>query len=125
MNLQNQKKKGIVDRNYEVLLKSTIFALKKMDKLPPDPQNLPQAIKVHLIDKNYLPKSYLDTFNKVVGMKKAAEEDVSKVSERDVELTRSYVKKFVDILDKIIADSEAKSNPLMAPPTAPKRMPEE
>jgi len=122
MNLQNQKKKGIVDRNYEVLLKSTIFALKKMDKLPPDPQNLPQAIKAHLIDKNYLPKSYLETFNKVVGMKKVAETDISKISERDVELTRSYVKKFVDILDRIIADSEAKTQP---PATAPKRMPEE
>ena len=108
MGLQNQKKKGIVDRNYEVLLKSTIFALKKMDKLPPDPQNLPKAIKTHLINKNYLPKSYLETFNKVVGMKKVADADISKISERDVELTRSYVKKFVDILDKIIAESEAK-----------------
>jgi predicted nucleotidyltransferase/uncharacterized protein YutE (UPF0331/DUF86 family) len=116
MNLQNQKKKGIVDRNYEVLLKSTIFALKKMDKLPPDPQNLPKAIKTHLIDKNYLPKSYLETFNKVVGMKKAAETDISKISERDVELTRSYVKKFVDILDRIIAESEAKKSDSQSTP---------
>ncbi|MBN2094875.1 MAG: nucleotidyltransferase domain-containing protein [Candidatus Aenigmarchaeota archaeon] len=106
LNLQNQKKQGVIDRNYEVLIKSTIFALKKMDKLPQDPKDLPGAIKTHLVNKNYLPKSYLDTFNRVVGMKKAAEEDLSKITERDVELTRSYVKKFVDILDRIMNECE-------------------
>lgn len=109
-NLQNQKKKALIDRNYEVLLKSTIYTLKKMNKLPPDPKNLPIAIRKELINKNYLPKSYLETFDKVVGMKKAAEENISKIPERDVELTRSYVKKFVDILDKITKDHESKYN---------------
>jgi predicted nucleotidyltransferase/uncharacterized protein (UPF0332 family) len=107
-NLQNQKKKMLIDRNYEVLLKSTIYTLKKLNKLPPNPKDLPKAIKKELIDKNYLPKSYLETFDKVIGMKKAAEKDIDKISERDVELTRSYVKKFVDILDKIIKEIEAK-----------------
>jgi len=106
--LQNQKKKILIDKNYEVLLKSTIFALKKMNKLPPDPKNLPKAIKKELIEKNYLPKSYLETFDKVVGMKKLAEKDIDKIPERDVELTRSYVKKFVDILDRVIRDFESK-----------------
>jgi len=106
--LQNQKKRILIDKNYEVLLKSTIFALKKMNKLPPDPKNLPKAIKKELIEKNYLPKSYLETFDKVVGMKKLAEKDIDKIPERDVELTRSYVKKFVDILDRVIKDFESK-----------------
>ncbi|MCD6274574.1 MAG: nucleotidyltransferase domain-containing protein [Candidatus Aenigmarchaeota archaeon] len=106
--LQNQKKRMLIDKNYEVLLKSTIFALKKMNKLPPNPRNLPKAIKKELIEKNYLPKSYLETFDKVVGMKKLAEKDIDKIPERDVELTRSYVKKFVDILDRIIRDFENK-----------------
>jgi len=106
--LQNQKKRILIDKNYEVLLKSTIFALKKMNKLPPDPKNLPKAIKKELIEKNYLPKSYLETFDKVVGMKKLAEKDIDKIPERDVELTRSYVKKFVDILDRVIRDFESK-----------------
>ena len=106
--LQNQKKRILIDKNYEVLLKSTIFALKKMNKLPPDPKNLPKAIKKELIEKNYLPKSYLETFDKVVGMKKLAEKDIDKIPERDVELTRSYVKKFVDILDRVIRDFENK-----------------
>jgi predicted nucleotidyltransferase len=116
--LQNQKKMAIIDRNYEILLKSTIYTLKKMEKLPPDPKNLPMAIKNHLINKNYLPKSYLETFNKVVGMKKAAEEDLSKITERDVELTRSYVKKFVDILDqmaKMEGASAAQAPPIPIP----------
>lgn len=107
-NLQNQKKKMLVERNYEVLLKSTIYALKKMNKLPPNPKDLPKAIKKELIDKNYLPKSYLETFDKVIGMKKAAEKNIDKISERDIELTRSYVKKFVDILDRIVREIEAK-----------------
>ena len=106
--LQNQKKRMLIDKNYEVLLKSTIFALKKMNKLPPNPRNLPKAIKKELIEKNYLPKSYLETFDKVVGMKKLAEKDIDKIPERDVELTRSYVKKFVDILDRVIRDFENK-----------------
>lgn len=105
-NLQNQKKKALIDRNYEVLLKSTIYTLKKMNKLPPNPKDLPRAIKKELIDKNYLPKSYMETFDKVIGMKKIAEKDINKISERDIELTRSYVKKFVDILDKIIREFE-------------------
>ncbi len=106
--LQNQKKKTLIDKNYEVLLKSTIFTLKKMNKLPQDPKNLPKSIKKELIEKNYLPKSYLETFNKIVGMKKIAETEIGKIPERDVELTRSYVKKFVDILDRVIRDFENK-----------------
>lgn len=121
-NLQNEKKKGIIDRNYEVLLKSTIFALKKMDRLPPDPKDLPTAIRSYLIEKNLLPLSYLETFNKVVGMKKLAETDLSKISERDVELTRSYVKKFVDILDRIITEPAAAGQAL---PQQPKNPPED
>lgn len=104
LRLQNQKKRVLIDKNYEVLLKSTIFALKKMDKLPPDPKNLPEAIKKELIAKNYLPKSYLETFDKVVGMKKIAEKEIDKIPERDVELTRSYVKKFVDVLDRLVRE---------------------
>jgi len=107
-NLQNQKKKMLVERNYEVLLKSTIYALKKMNKLPPNPKDLPKAIKKELIEKNYLPKSYLETFDKVIGMKKLAEKNIDKISERDIELTRSYVKKFVDILDRLVREIEAK-----------------
>ncbi len=104
--IQNQKKRGLIDKNYEVLLKSTVFALKKMDKLPPDPKNLPEAIKKELIGKNYLPKSYLKTFDKVVGMKKIAEKEIDKIPEREVELTRSYVKKFVDVLDRVVKEIE-------------------
>jgi len=109
-NLQNQKKKMLIDRNYEILLKSTIYTLKKMNKLPPNPKDLPKAIKKELIEKNYLPKSYLETFDKVIGMKKIAEKDVNKISEREVELARSYVKKFVDIMDKIIKEIESKKS---------------
>ncbi|MCK4730083.1 MAG: nucleotidyltransferase domain-containing protein [Candidatus Aenigmarchaeota archaeon] len=102
--LQNQKKRVLIDKNYEILLKSTIMALKKVDKLPQDPKNLPGAIKKELIEKNYLPKSYLEVFDKVIGMKKVAEKEINKIPERDVEVTRSYVKKFVDILDRFIRD---------------------
>jgi len=105
-NLQNQKKKALIDRNYEVLLKSTIYTMKKMNKLPSNPKDLPRAIKKELIDKNYLPRSYMEIFDKVIDMKKIAEKDINKLSERDIELTRSYVKKFVDILDKIIREFE-------------------
>jgi len=50
----------------------------------------------------------LETFDKVIGMKKLAEKNIDKISERDIELTRSYVKKFVDILDRLVREIEAK-----------------
>ncbi len=106
--LQNQKKRVLIDKNYEILLKSTIMALKKVDKLPQDPKNLPGAIRKELIEKHYLPKSYLEVFDKVIGMKKVAEKEIDKIPERDVEVTRSYVKKFVDILDRFIRDVDNK-----------------
>ncbi|OYT43272.1 MAG: hypothetical protein B6U88_01385 [Candidatus Aenigmarchaeota archaeon ex4484_56] len=108
--LQNKRKRDIIDRNYEILLKSTIYTLKKLNKLPPDPKDLPKAIKKEIIDKKYLPKSYLVTFEKVISMKKIQEKDLVKIPERDIELTRSYVKKFVDMLGRTIKSKEPIQN---------------
>ncbi|RLI89803.1 MAG: hypothetical protein DRO65_03795 [Candidatus Altiarchaeales archaeon] len=108
--LRIKKKKDIIDRNYEVLLKSTVIALKNMGKLPPDPKDLPKAIKEELVDKNILPPSYLETFKKVIEMKKLSEtENIDKIPERDIELTRAYVKKFVTLLGRYLESSKAKS----------------
>ncbi len=107
--LRVKKKKDIIDRNYEVLLKSTVIALKNMGKLPPNPKDLPKAIKEELVDKNILPPSYLETFKRVIEMKKLSEtENIDKIPERDIELTRAYVKKFVTLLGRYIESSKGK-----------------
>src|SRR3989338_3416364 len=36
MQLQKKKKENIIHKNYEVMVKAAVTALKKMDKLPPD-----------------------------------------------------------------------------------------
>jgi len=103
LQLQKKKKENIASKNYEVMIKAAVAALKKMEKLPPDPKDLPKAIKEDLIDKGKIDPYYSEVFRKVVTMRKMLDEDrVSEVPQRDLELTREYVRRFVRDLAPII-----------------------
>ena len=103
MQLQKKKKENIVHKNYEVMVKATVTALKKMDKLPPDPKDLPHVMKSELIDTVKLDPYYSDVFRKVVTMRKMLDEDkVAEIPQRDIEMTREYVRRFVQDLRHII-----------------------
>ncbi len=103
MQLQKKKKETIVQKNYEVMIKAAVAALKKLDKLPPDPKDLPGAIKTQLIDEKRIDSYYGDVFKKVITMRKMLDEDkVQEIPQRDVELTREYVRRFVQDLRPVI-----------------------
>jgi len=105
--LQERRKESIVEKNYEVLVKATVAALKKMEVLPPDPKDLPEAIKKHLIEAGRIDTYYSDIFKRVVGMRKALDEGkVKEIPQREIELMREYVRRFVRDVEPIFAEQQ-------------------
>ena len=103
MQLQKKKKETIVEKNYEVMIKAAVAALKKMEKLPPDPKDLPGAVKSYLIDHGHVDPYFSEVFRQVITMRKMLDEDkVGEIPQRDVELTREYVRRFVRDLEPIL-----------------------
>ncbi len=103
LQLQKKKKETIVQRNYEVMIKAAVAALKKVDQLPPDPKDLPGAVKQELIDKKRVDPYFSDVFKKVITMRKMLDEDkVGELPQREIELMREYVRRFVQDLQPII-----------------------
>lgn len=109
LQLQKKKKETIVQKNYEVMIKAAVAALKKMEKLPEDPKDLPQAVKAYLIDKGHVDPYFNEVFSKVVMMRKMLDDDkTGEIPQRDLELTREYVRRFVRDLEPLL---EAKTSP--------------
>src|SRR3989339_1065700 len=75
LQMQKKKKETMVEKNYEVMIKAAVSALKKLDKLPPDPKDLPHAIKNDLIDKGMINPYFSDIFRKVITMRKMLDDD--------------------------------------------------
>jgi predicted nucleotidyltransferase/uncharacterized protein (UPF0332 family) len=112
LQLQKRRKESIVHKNYEVMIKAAVAALKKIDKLPPDPKDLPRAIKEDLIDKGHIDPYFGDIFRQVVTMRKMLDEDkVKELSQKDIELTREYVRRFVRDLSPMIEGQPRKAKP--------------
>jgi len=110
LQLQKKKKETIVQKNYEVMIKAAVATLKKIDKLPPDPKDLPGAIKNYLIDTGKVDPYYGEIFKKVVTMRKMLDEDkIAEIAQRDIELTREYVRRFVrDLAPVLEADTKSR-----------------
>ena len=105
LQLQKNRKKDLVQRNYEVMIKAAVAGLKTLDKLPPDPKDLPAAIKTHLIDAGRLDQFYGEVLNRVVSMRKMLDEDrTGEIPQRDLELMREYVRRFVKDMSAIAGD---------------------
>jgi predicted nucleotidyltransferase/uncharacterized protein (UPF0332 family) len=103
MQLQKKKKETIVQKNYEVMIKAAVATLKKIDKLPPDPKDLPRAIKDYLIGPGKIDPYYGEVLKKVVTMRKMLDDDkINEVPQRDIELTREYVRRFVRDLAPVL-----------------------
>lgn len=108
LQLQKKKKETIVQKNYEVMIKAAVAALKKADSLPPDPKDLPYAVKEHLIDKKKIEPYFSDVFKRVITMRKMLDEDkVNEIPQRDIEMTREYVRRFVQDLRPIIEEGSS------------------
>jgi len=107
LQLQKKRKEKIVEKNYEVMIKASVATLKNMNKLPEDPANLPSAIKTYLIDSGKINPSYGETFKKIVAMRKMLDEDkIGEVPEREIELMREYVRRFVRDMAYVIEKPE-------------------
>jgi len=105
--LQKRRKENIVQKNYEVMIKAAVAALKKMEKLPPDPKDLPAALKEYLIDAGRIDPYFQDIFKRVVTMRKMLDDKkIDEIPQKDIELTREYVRRFVRDLSPIIESRE-------------------
>ncbi len=94
--MQHKKKEAIIIKNYEIMIKGVVSALKSMDKLPKDPKDLPAAVKEHLTGTKRISPFYEDLLKQVATMRKMVDEkQLSKITERDVEMTREYVRRFI------------------------------
>ncbi|MFH0837616.1 MAG: nucleotidyltransferase domain-containing protein [Candidatus Aenigmatarchaeota archaeon] len=101
--LQKRRKCTMIEKNYEVMIKAAVHALKTLDKLPPDPKDLPKAIKEELIDQGHVENYHGDTFRRVVTMRKMLDDKkADEIPQKDLELTREYVRRFVRDLAPII-----------------------
>jgi len=100
---RREKKTKQIIRNYEVMVKAAIAALKAMDKLPPDPKDLPKAIREHLIKEAGVNPFYEEVLREVATMRKLVDEKrVNEIPERDVELMREYVRRFVREMAELV-----------------------
>ncbi len=107
LQLQKKKKETIVQKNYEVMIKAAVATLKNMEKLPEDPKELPGAIRSYLIDTGKVDPYYGEVFRRVVTMRKMLDDKkVDEIPQRDLELTREYVRRFVRDLAPMIEGKE-------------------
>lgn len=122
LQLQKKKKETIVQKNYEVMIKAAVAALKKLEKLPPDPKDLPTAIKSYLVEDKKVDPYFGDVFKQVVTMRKMLDDDkINELPQRDLELTREYVRRFVQDLRPVIEGTSGKvKKPMAAEKTAKK-----
>ncbi|MFH0948999.1 MAG: nucleotidyltransferase domain-containing protein [Candidatus Aenigmatarchaeota archaeon] len=109
LQLQKKKKESVVQKNYEVMIKAAVAALKRLDNLPEDPKDLPKAIKNYLIDTGKIDAYFSDVLHRVISMRKMLDEDkIGEISQRDIETTREYVRRFVQTLGPIIEGKPAR-----------------
>jgi len=118
MKLELQKKAHDIKRNYEVMIKASVAALKAIDKLPKEPEKLPEAFKKYLIDSGLVAPWYSDVFGKVVEMRKLLEEKkLDKIPDRDIYMSKEYVRRFIMDVRRVIERKKAAKVKL--PPVPP------
>ncbi|MEM7824185.1 MAG: nucleotidyltransferase domain-containing protein [Candidatus Aenigmatarchaeota archaeon] len=101
--LESERKATDIQKNYEVMIKASVAALKAIGKLPPEPEKLPEAFKKELIDSGLVSQVYGDIFPKVIAMRKALEDKkIENVPDRDVWMAKEYVRRFVGEVRGII-----------------------
>jgi uncharacterized protein (UPF0332 family)/predicted nucleotidyltransferase len=101
--LETNRKSFDVQKNYEVMIKASVAALKSMNKMPKEPEKLPEAFKKHLVESGLVNSVYSDVFDKVISMKKMLDEkSLEKVNERDVYMNKEYIRRFIEDLRKVV-----------------------
>ncbi|MEM5772025.1 MAG: nucleotidyltransferase domain-containing protein [Candidatus Aenigmatarchaeota archaeon] len=103
LKLSLMKRADEIKKNYEILIKATVLTLKKLDKLPPEPEKLPEAFVKYLVETGILSHDYIQVFNNTLKMRKMVDENkISEIKERDIYLTKEYIRRFVNEVKRII-----------------------
>jgi uncharacterized protein (UPF0332 family)/predicted nucleotidyltransferase len=101
--LEFNRKAYDIKRSYEVMVKASVAALKSLKKLPKEPEKLPVAFKKYLVDPGLINPTYSDVFEKVIQMRKLLDEkQMDKIKDRDIYMSREYVRRFVADVSKFI-----------------------
>jgi len=94
--LETERKVYDIKRNYEVMVKASVAALKNIKKLPKESEKLPEAFKKYLVDAGLVNPMYSDVFGKVIEMRKMLEDKkLDKIKDRDVYMSKEYVRRFI------------------------------
>ena len=105
--LEIRKKEKILERTHEVMQKAAITALKTLNKVPENQEELPMVFKREFIDTKQVEGYYWDVWNKIEGMKKLSDEKkINDVADKDVYEMREWVRKLIRDLAKILKDKE-------------------
>jgi len=115
--LEADKKSYDIKKNYEVMIKASVAALKAIDRLPPEPENLPKAFKQYLVESGLVAPWYADVFGKVVEMRKLLEDKkLDLVADRDVYMSKEYVRRFILDVRRVIEKGKKATAVLPPPP---------
>ncbi|MFH1228820.1 MAG: nucleotidyltransferase domain-containing protein [Candidatus Aenigmatarchaeota archaeon] len=101
--LETKRKEEDIRRNYEVMVQASVAALKSLNKLPPEPEKLPEAFKKNLVESGIISPFYSDIFDKVIEMRKMLEDKkLEKITEGEVYTNKEYVRRFVNDVRRFI-----------------------
>jgi predicted nucleotidyltransferase/uncharacterized protein (UPF0332 family) len=104
--LESNRKAYDIKRSYEVMVKASVAALKSLKKLPKEPEKLPSAFKKYLVDAGLVNPRYSDVFDKVIEMRKMLDDKkLDKIKDRDIYMSREYVRRFVADVSKFMKKS--------------------
>lgn len=115
--LEMRKKEKVLERTHEVLQKAAITALKTLHKLPEETDNeavlkkinmpLRDAFKQDFIDKRRVDPYYWNIWKRIEEMKKMVDDKkLEKISEKEVNDMREYVRKLIHELAKNLKSKE-------------------
>ncbi|MFH8093049.1 MAG: hypothetical protein QXM38_03855, partial [Candidatus Aenigmatarchaeota archaeon] len=98
--LEEKKKEKTIEKNYEVMKKAILFALKEEGKEVKE-EELEEALKKYLIDKGRVNPHYFDVWRKVSIMKSLLDQNkAEKIDAKEVYRMRDYVKDFIRDLSR-------------------------
>ncbi len=115
--LEMRKKEKILERTHEVMYKAAITALKTLHKMPEESEAddvlkkisipLPDAFKRDFIDTKRVDPYYWGIWNRIEEMKKLSDDrKLDKISEKEVNDMREYVRKLIHELAKNLKSNE-------------------
>ncbi len=101
--LEIERKSYDIQKNYDVMIKASIATLKSLKKMPKETEKIPEAFKKYLIEAGLVSPFYSGVFESIVNMKKMLDEKkVEKVTNRDIYMSKEYVRRFIEDVRRFI-----------------------